>query len=214
MAEVIIFKEPKNYESCYQLLQTTYCKRLNKEIDDHFFALEHEPVFTIGRRGSLDNLLVPEKKLLDNNIKVVRVNRGGDITFHAPGQLVVYPVINLNKTGLGIKEYIYKLEETIIGLALTYNVQLNRSNISKGLWYKSSKISNVGISVNKGITLHGISLNISLDLDPFSWINPCGNSSLEITSLEDVSASKIHMDEVKDRIAVEIVKQFGDYFND
>lgn len=212
MAEVVIFEEPMCYDKSNKLLEKTFLKRVNNEIEDHFFVLEHEPVFTIGRRGSLDNLLVPEKKLSDNNIKLVRVNRGGDITYHAPGQLVVYPIINLNKTDLGIKEYIGKLEEIIIGLASTYNVQLSRSKISKGLWYESAKISSVGVSVNKGITLHGISLNISLDLEPFSWINPCGYSCLEITSLEEVTAFKTSMNEVKDRAVVEIVKQFGDYF--
>lgn len=214
MAEVIIFKEPIRYDSCYQLLQETFNKRLNNEIDDHFFILEHKHVFTIGKRGSLDNLMVAEEKLYNNGIDLVRINRGGDITFHAPGQLVIYPVIDLNKAGLGVKEYIERLEDTIIGLAATYEVQLSRSHISRGLWFNSSKISSVGISVKKGITLHGVSMNINLDLEPFSWINPCGFSGLDMTSMEKVSARKISMNEVKEMAAVEIEKQFTEYFYD
>lgn len=155
-----------------------------KDIKETVFFVEHPSVFTLGKRGGLDNLIVSKGFLSSRNTDIVMTDRGGNITWHGPGQAVLYPVIDLEKNRIGVKDFVHGLEE-IMKLTLDdLNVKAGRSQINHGIWVGNSKIGSVGISIKKGISMHGLALNINPDLEPFSWINPCGLNDISMTSLE------------------------------
>ena len=152
--------------------------------EDIIMVLEHPAVFTLGRRGGLENLVVSQAFLKKHGIPIVQTGRGGNITFHGPGQLVVYPIINLNRAGMGVADFVYMLEEVMIKTAANAGVTAHRSEINHGIWVKNRKLGSIGLSVTRGICFHGLALNVNPDLTPFSWINPCGLAGISMTSLE------------------------------
>jgi len=156
-------------------LQSSFVDARKKNIidTDIFILLEHPPVFTLGRRGGLDNLLATEEFLENFGIPVVHVERGGNITFHGPGQLVVYPIIDLRITGLTVPDYVSSLEEIMIRTAADWGIKAGRNPINRGVWKKNNKLGSVGIAVRRGISFHGFAFNVNLSLEPFTWINPC-----------------------------------------
>jgi lipoyl(octanoyl) transferase len=142
---------------------------------DLFIFLEHPPVFTLGRRGGRENLVVPESLLEKSGISVVQVERGGNITYHGPGQLVVYPIIDLQAAGLGVTEYVSALETVMIRLAADFGVNAQRDARNRGVWVGNNKLGSIGIAVRRGVSFHGLAFNANLALAPFGWINPCGS---------------------------------------
>ncbi|MCP4672376.1 MAG: lipoyl(octanoyl) transferase LipB [Desulfobacula sp.] len=151
---------------------------------DHLFFVEHPSVFTLGKRGGLENLSVSKKILNSRNIDIIKTDRGGNITWHGPGQAVLYPVIDLEKNRIGVKDFVYGLEEIMKFTADDFNIIADRSIKNHGIWVGNAKIGSVGISIKKGISMHGLALNITPDLEPFSWINPCGLNDISMTSLK------------------------------
>lgn len=151
--------------------------------DDVVLFLEHEPVFTLGRRGVTDNLLVTPEFLYRAGIPAVHVERGGDVTYHGPGQLVVYPIVHLTEARLKVLEFVEKLEEVMILTASDLGVEAVRDSRNRGVWVGDRKLGSVGIAVRGGVSFHGLALNVDLDLAPFSWINPCGLQGVRMTSL-------------------------------
>ena len=182
-----IFKDLEilEYKKAFELQTKTLQAKIDQTLDeDYIFFVEHPSVFTLGRRGGRDNLTVPEKFLSEQNIDIIQTNRGGNITYHCPGQAVMYPVIDLEKNKIGVKDFVYGLEEIMKLTANDHGIDAGRNKKNHGIWAGSSKIGSVGISVKKGISMHGIALNINPDLEPFSWINPCGLADISITSIE------------------------------
>jgi len=164
---------------------------------DIVILLEHSPVFTLGRRGGIENLTVSPAFLEKQKIPIVQVERGGNITFHGPGQLVVYPIIDLDKAGLDIATLVDILEEIMIRVAADCGIPAEQNALNRGIWVGNKKMGSIGISVRRGVSFHGFSININLSLEPFNWINPCGLQNIGITSMERESAQKVSMDQVR-----------------
>ena len=165
-------------------VQTRDSKINHPLLEDKIFFVEHPSVFTLGKRGGEENLSVSKEFLSNKNIDVVLTDRGGNITYHGPGQAVMYPVVDLEKNKIKVREFVYGLEEIMKLTALDFNIDAGRNKKNHGIWVGNSKIGSVGISIKKGISIHGLAMNINLDLDPFSWINPCGLTNVSMTSIE------------------------------
>lgn len=153
---------------------------------DILLLLEHPPVLTIGRRGTADNILVPGEVLQKNGAEVYEVSRGGDVTYHGPGQIVGYPIMNLANYGKDIKNYVWKIEEVFIRLLKNeYGIDASRDEKKyTGVWVGNEKVTAIGIAVKHWITMHGFAFNVNTDLEHFKWINPCGITDRGVTSLQ------------------------------
>jgi len=156
----------------------------NPVLPDQLFFVEHPPVFTFGKNGGRENLVVTDAFLAEQSVDTVQTERGGNITYHGTGQAVLYPVIDLKRSRIGVADFVYGLEEIMKQTALYFGVQADRDPKNHGLWVGSSKIGSVGLSIKKNISIHGLAMNISPDLTPFSWINPCGLENVSITSIK------------------------------
>jgi lipoate-protein ligase B len=150
---------------------------------DLLVLLEHFPVFTLGRRGENGHLTVSEAFLQEAGIAVIQVERGGHITFHGPGQLVLYPIFDLRAARLGVNDYVARLEQIMLQVARDWGIKAERHIKNRGVWVGERKLGSVGIALRRGICFHGLALNISLSLEPFQWIHPCGLPDVEMTSM-------------------------------
>lgn len=164
-------------------------KTLESKIDqslsqDRIFFVEHPPVFTLGKRGGEENLTVSREFLNTRGIDLVQTDRGGNITYHGPGQAVLYPIVDLEAKRMGVKDFVWGLEEIMKQTARDFNIEAGRDSLNHGLWVDRSKIGSVGLCIKKGISFHGLAMNINLDLEPFSWMNPCGLSHISVTSVQ------------------------------
>ena len=175
---------------------------------DVFLLLEHPPVFTLGRRGGLDHLKVPQAFLTSQGIEIVHVERGGDITYHGPGQLIIYPILNLRADHWRVVTFVEALEELMIRLARDWAIQAERKAINRGIWVGSNKLGSLGIAVRRSISFHGLALNVNTDLEPFKWINPCGLTGVAVTSLRILTGQEIDMQIVKERAVMHIQDLF------
>lgn len=168
-------------------------QNVNAKIDsdlvpDQIFFVEHFPVFTLGKRGGTENLGVSRDFLNTKGIDVVQTDRGGNITYHGPGQLVMYPIVDLEKNKISVVDFVHGLEEIMRLTAGDFGIIARRDERNHGIWVDDSKIGSVGISIKKGISFHGLAMNINPDLTPFSWINPCGLANISMTSIEKETA--------------------------
>ncbi len=150
---------------------------------DVLMLLEHKPVFTVGRRGGRSNLLVDEEMLGTKNIRLVSTLRGGDITYHGPGQLVGYLIMDMRCERTDIRRLVEKVEEIVIRAAADFGVNGDRDEKSRGVWVNGRKIASIGFAVSRGISFHGFAINANNDLAPFQWIHPCGLKDVSMTSL-------------------------------
>jgi lipoyl(octanoyl) transferase len=172
-------------------LQEQLAEDLFKGLESEMLLLlEHPPVYTIGRSGS-------EENVLDRAVEPVRINRGGDVTYHGPGQLIGYPIIDLGMRGRDLHRYLRFLEELIIRIAADFRVQGVSVSGRTGVWTGKGKLASIGVGVRRWITMHGFALNVSTDLERFSAINPCGIADCPVTSLEDLCGISVPMEEVK-----------------
>ncbi len=146
---------------------------------DEIWFLEHEPVFTQGISGRAEHVLAA------GDIPVVGIDRGGQVTYHGPGQLVVYPLLDLRRLGLGVRELVVALEDAVIALVARYEIGATGSRAAPGIYVGVRKLASVGLRIRRGCSYHGLSLNVAMDLEPFGRINPCGYAGLEMTQLAD-----------------------------
>jgi len=198
------------YQKARDLQSYLVSARKDKIIgSDIILILEHPPVFTLGRRGGLENLSVSKSFLEKSKIPLIHAERGGDITFHGPGQLVVYPIINLEKAKLAVADYVSNLEEVMIQTANDSGVQAQRSGLNRGIWVGKKKLGSIGIAVRKGISFHGMALNINLSLEPFSWINPCGLQNTKMTSIQQELSHPLSMPHVRQTVKQHFESIFG-----
>ncbi len=187
-----------NYEAAHRLqIELVAARKSGEGSKDIFLLLEHPPVFTLGRRGGRQNLLVPESFLEEASISVVHAERGGDITYHGPGQLVGYPIIDLRAAGWGVTGYVERLEEVMIRTAARYGVRAARNERNRGVWVGNTKLGSIGVALRSGITYHGFAFNVNVSLTPFGWINPCGLQGIAMTSLERELSRPLPMEEVR-----------------
>ena len=198
-----------DYQTVRDLQLQLVALRVAGEQDDTILVTEHPPVFTLGRRGSRDHLSVSESFLAGRGIEVVHVERGGDITYHGPGQLVVYPVIHLRFNQLSVTDYVSRLEELMLRLAADCGVIANRDSRGRGIWCSGDKLGSVGIAVRHGVTFHGLALNVHTSLLPFSWINPCGLCGVRMTSLVKEAGRDVPISEAVRLLPYHLQDLFG-----
>jgi len=185
-------------------------KRIDGTLDsDVVLILEHPPVFTLGRRGGLENLRVSQGFLTEQGVAVVQTERGGNITYHGPGQLVIYPIVDLRRHRLSIADYVSGLEEIMIRLSARWEVSARRRPENRGVWVEERKLGSVGIAVRKNVAFHGLAFNAALDLTPFSWIQPCGLSGIQMTSLARETGTLVSMDRIRKNAAQCLEAVFG-----
>ena len=166
------------------------------------FLCEHPHVYTLGKNGQPNNLLINEAFLKKINATFYRIDRGGDITYHGPGQLVGYPILDLDNYGGSLKGYIYRLEESIIQILAYYNIKSSRLEGATGVWLEANtpaarKICAIGVRASRFVTMHGFALNVNTDLSFFNYINPCGFVDKGVTSIQKELGKPVDMDEVK-----------------
>ncbi|ASR43478.1 octanoyltransferase [Xanthomonas citri pv. mangiferaeindicae] len=151
--------------------------------DDELWVVEHDPVFTLGQAGKPEHVLAP------GDIPVVQVDRGGQVTYHGPGQLVVYPLLDLPRLKVGVREYVCRIEQAVIDTLADWNIEAVRREGAPGVYVAGAKIAALGIRVRRGRTFHGLAFNVAMDLEPFQRINPCGYQGLQVVSLADLGGS-------------------------
>lgn len=183
--------------------------------ENQLIFVEHPHVYTLGKSGRENNLLVSPEYLRSLGASFYKIDRGGDITYHGPGQLVGYPVIDLDAFGMGVKQYVHTLEQTIMELLRLYSIKAGTIDGATGVWLDAGdpilarKICAIGVRVSRGITMHGFALNVNTDLAYFSHINPCGFSSSAVTSLQRELGREMAMQEVKDTLLEQFRQLFG-----
>ncbi len=207
------YKEVWDYQE-HLLQQKIKAKQSNIIKDDYLLFAEHNPVYTLGKNGKEVNLLVNKDFLADKGIEYFHINRGGDITFHGPEQLVGYPILDLNNYKTDLGWYLRSLEEVIILTIKEYGLNGERSKGETGVWLdayikgKARKICAMGIRCSRWITMHGFALNVNVDLNYFNYITPCGIADKTVTSIEKELGYKVLMHEVKEKL----VKNFESVF--
>lgn len=181
-----------------------------KPYENHLIFVEHLPVYTLGRSGKAGNMLLGEQQLQAIGATLYHIDRGGDITFHGPGQLVCYPILNLEDFKLGLKEYIHLLEEAIINVCASYGIEASRVVGATGVWLeigtpRERKICAMGVRSSHFVTMHGLALNVNTDLRYFSYINPCGFMDKGVTSLQKELGKEVSMEEVTERLKEQLL---------
>lgn len=191
------------WEMQEKVLEETRERKLQGQVTSNYlFFVEHLPVYTLGKSGKEGNMLIDTIQLRAKHAEFIKVDRGGDITFHGPGQLVAYPVIDLENFGWGVKEYVHELEEVVIRSIREYGIEGSRVEGATGVWLEAGssrerKICAIGVKCSRYITMHGFALNVNTDLSYFNYIHPCGFIDKGVTSLEKELGHKVGMEEVK-----------------
>ena len=173
----------REYEPLWRSMQA-FTNSRGDETPDEIWFTEHPPVFTLGLNASREHVLAP------GDIPVIQIDRGGQVTYHGPGQLMVYPLIDLRRAGLGVRDLVTALEQSIIDLAAQYNIVAASRADAPGVYVQAKKIGSVGLRVRRNASYHGMALNVDMDLEPFTRINPCGFEDLEVTDLAELGVTR------------------------
>jgi len=169
---------------------------------DELWVVEHDPVFTLGQAGKEEHVLAP------GDIPVLHVDRGGQVTYHGPGQIVVYPLLDLRRLGIGVRDYVCRIEQAIIDTLDEWNIVAGRLEGAPGVYVGGAKIAALGIRVRRGCSFHGLAFNVGLDLEPFHRINPCGYAGMQVTSVLDLGGPS-GIEAVKPVLLSHLARQFG-----
>jgi len=172
----------REYEPVWRAMQE-FTERRTPQTADELWLLQHPPVYTLGLNGKREHLLDPR------DIPVVPVDRGGQVTYHGPGQLIAYPLVDIRRRALGVRALVSALEEAVVGLLADYGIEGYPRREAPGVYVGQRKIASVGLRIRRGASYHGVSLNVDMDLEPFGRINPCGYAGLEVTQLRDLVSS-------------------------
>jgi lipoyl(octanoyl) transferase len=189
------------YEPVWRAMQAFTDARTD-ETPDEIWLVEHDPVFTLGQAGK------PEHVLMPGDIPVIHVDRGGQVTYHGPGQIVAYPLLDLKRLKVGVREYVNRIEQAVIDTLGDWNIHAQRRDGAPGVYVNDAKVAALGIRVRRGCTFHGLAFNIAMDLEPFHRINPCGYAGLQVVSMEDLGGPNA-LDAVKPRLLEHLAVQFG-----
>jgi len=189
------------YEPVWRAMQAFTDARTDATTDE-VWLVEHDPVFTLGQAGK------PEHVLMPGDIPVLHVDRGGQVTYHGPGQIVAYPLLDLKRLKVGVREYVNRIEQAIIDTLGDWNIDAARREGAPGVYVAGAKVAALGIRVRRGCTFHGLAFNIAMDLEPFHRINPCGYAGLQVTSMADLGGPS-GLDPVKPRLLEHLAVQFG-----
>jgi lipoyl(octanoyl) transferase len=220
MVTSLLYLGRLDYGTALRLQQQLVELRHQQRIGDVLLLLEHPPVLTLGRNADRSNILATDEMLAQRGVDVVETNRGGDVTYHGPGQLVGYPIVDLRAATprMGAIDYVRKLEEVLIRVCAEFQIFADRVPGRTGVWTRSGgsiaekKIAAIGVHISRGITSHGFAFNVTADLADFGWIVPCGISDRQVTSLDletGLSSRQLPMEDIANRVA----RQFGRVFN-
>ena len=185
------------YENGMQMQETLVGLRQRDEIPDQLLLLEHPPVITLGRGGDRNNLLADAAELITRGVRFYETTRGGDITYHGPGQIMGYPIIHMGEGNRDVRKYVTRLEEVLIRTLAEYGVAAQRQDGRRGVWVGNEKVAAIGVRIAKWVTSHGFALNVSSALDHFSLITPCGLRGTGVTSVQRLTGRDIQTDEVR-----------------
>ena len=206
-------EQEKYFSEIIKIKKSNYKKEKLLKTDNFLLFVEHYPVFTLGKSGDINNLLTNKEFLTENKIEFFKTNRGGDITFHGPGQIVVYPILDLDNFFTDIHKYLRTLEEVIIATLSDYGILGFRIDGQTGVWvgkgkFPAQKICAFGVRASRWVTMHGMSLNVNTNLDFFKYIVPCGINDKGVTSIKEELGRKVLLSEVKKRIARHFINFF------
>jgi lipoyl(octanoyl) transferase len=189
------------YETTWKAM-SAFTDARGPDTPDELWVLEHDPVFTLGQAGKMEHVLAP------GEIPVVPVDRGGQVTYHGPGQIVAYPLIDLRRAGVGVRELVHKIEQAIIDTLDHWNIGAERLEGAPGVYVAGAKVAALGLRVRRGCSFHGLAFNVDMDLEPFHRINPCGYKGLAVTQVLDLGGPS-RLAEVEDVLVGEFCRQFG-----
>lgn len=191
----------QDYQPCWQAMQN-FTNQRKEDTQDEIWLLEHPPVFTQGQNGKPEHILNP------GDIPVVPIDRGGQITYHGPGQLVAYVLVDLKRKKLNIRQFVTILEKSIIDVLATYQIEAFSQCKAPGVYVENKKICSIGLRIRRGCSYHGLAFNVNMDLEPFSRINPCGFKELEMTQISALSPVK-DMNEVETKLIHSLMQNLG-----
>ena len=199
------------YKKALEYQENLLARRIAEEIPDSLILLEHPPTITTGRKGNTGNLLVRKEYLEKHGISFIHASRGGDITFHGPGQIVGYPILNLKNHEMDIRKHLRNIEEVIIRTLGDFGIEGRRIDGVTGVWVKRNKIASMGIAIRKWVTYHGFALNVSTNLDYFELILSCGITDVRITSIRSWLGNEenVRMDDVTQSVIKNFMGVFG-----
>ena len=186
-----------DYEPVWRRMQAFTDSR-DDHTQDELWLVQHPPVFTQGQAGKAEHLLAP------GDIPVIQVDRGGQVTYHGPGQIVAYPLVNLKRKGVGVRDFVNRIEEAIIRVLARHGVEGLRIKGAPGIYVAGDKVASLGLRVRRGCSFHGLAFNIKMDLEPFSRINPCGYAGLQVTHLS--ALAEVEISEVENHLVEEFIK--------
>jgi lipoyl(octanoyl) transferase len=189
------------YEATWNAMKAFTDQRDSSTIDE-LWLLEHDPVFTLGQAGKMEHVLMP------GDIPVVPVDRGGQVTYHGPGQIVGYPLIDLRRAGVGVRELVCKIEQALIDTMEHWNIVAERIEGAPGVYVGGAKVGALGLRVRRGCSFHGLAFNVNMDLEPFHRINPCGYKGLAVTQVLDLGGPS-QLADVENVLIGEFCRQFG-----
>ncbi|MDR1075239.1 MAG: lipoyl(octanoyl) transferase LipB [Xanthomonadaceae bacterium] len=189
------------YEPVWHAMQR-FTDARDQDSADELWVVEHDPVFTLGQAGKMEHVLAP------GDIPVVHVDRGGQVTYHGPGQIVIYPLLDLRRLKIGVRDYVRRIEQAIIDTLAEWNILAERREGAPGVYVADAKIASLGIRVRRGCTFHGLACNMAMDLEPFRRINPCGYQGLRVTSVLDLGGPS-SPETMKTRLVAHLARQFG-----
>jgi lipoyl(octanoyl) transferase len=192
----------RDYRTCWQAM-TEFTNQRTTETPDQLWLVEHPPVFTQGQAGKTEHLLFP------GEIPVVQTDRGGQVTYHGPGQLVAYPLLDLKRLKIGVRDLVTYIEETIIATLAHYQIESSAKPDAPGVYVDGKKIASLGLRVRRGCSFHGLALNVDMDLSPFLQINPCGYEGLAMTQIKDLIPNPPSLDEVQQQLVREFARKLG-----
>ncbi|WP_372018934.1 lipoyl(octanoyl) transferase LipB [Pseudoxanthomonas sp. 10H] len=189
------------YEPVWRAMQR-FTDARDEDTVDELWLVEHEPVFTLGQAGKPEHVLAP------GDIPVLHVDRGGQVTYHGPGQIVLYPLLDLRRLKVGVRDYVCRIEQAIIDTLDEWNIGAGRREGAPGVYVGGAKVAALGIRVRRGCSFHGLAFNVGMDLEPFHRINPCGYQGLQVTSVRDLGGPS-GLEAVKPVLLEQVARQFG-----
>lgn len=193
-----------DYERVWHAMQA-FTNHRDTQTPDELWLVQHPPVFTQGQAGKAEHILAP------GDIPVIQVDRGGQVTYHGPGQIVAYPLIDIKRLGMGVRELVRGIEQAIIQVLNSYDIQAGLIAGAPGVYIDGVKIASLGLRIRKGKSFHGLAFNIDMDLEPFQRINPCGFQGLQVTQLSAL-ANEVRISDVEERLLVRLAAVLG--YND
>ena len=198
-----------DYKEAWDLQHDLWARRVKGEVPDLLLFLEHPHVITLGRRGNRSSLIASPEVLKAMAIPIYHVERGGDVTYHGPGQLVVYPIFNLKEYGYRLIRFVDQLEEVILGVLKDFGMEGRKDSLNRGVWVNGDKIASIGVTIKRWVSFHGFSLNYETDLKYFDLIHPCGLVGKKMTSMKKILGERIPRESLVVSIRLHFEEIFG-----